>query len=175
MTIVVQLATVPQLEARPRASQVWQLDRLDSEISPGYYRLRNLFTQSYLTGNRTAEYSAVTSDWRIDGTNGLYTLQSLGDFLYLSGATPSMSHSSDAWLLVPGDNGSIFIQHLATRLVLTASAGKADGDLELLEGLREHIPWQRWTLERVDHPSPEFTSRGSDKVKSSHVFYSIVF
>jgi hypothetical protein len=169
--------------------QTWQLNRALPEVSGGYYRIQNQFTQSFISEHGldvvTSSYSLygkTASDWRLAAlSNGFYHIQSMSTLQYLScslvgekaapvfvpGTNPD--DLSSCWLLLPAKDG-ILIQNALTRTKLTAPHGSAEDGIvmELLPGASKDqkgpTPWQVFSFERVDSPSPAFNDLSSDKV-----------
>lgn len=147
----------------------------------GYYCFRNLFTQDFLRAN---DATLLTKHVRLfrQGSLGLAgdgaRYRPVSDliitkplFLTLSPSsrdvqpTPSLSPRSDSarslWIIVPSVNGSMIVINAETRGILTTPhASAASGSspslllLDVERGGAGDAPWQRFVLERVDHPSP---------------------
>ena len=129
-------------------------------MSSGFYRLRNTATQSFLTFTSgsmitTSPYAHNSSDWKLlTQPNGLYTLQSLANILFLTEINGvGFAATPDYWILLSSRRGLI-IQNASTREFLTDTKG----------GVSLTMAGTQWALERVDSPSPAFQDQSSDKV-----------
>lgn len=182
--------TTPLLTSTPNVLQTWQLNRALPEVSGGYYRIRNQFTQSFIAehgldvvASSYAFYGKTASDFRLTALpNGLCHLQSMSSLQYLScnlvleTAAPvfvpftNPDDLSSCWLLLPTKDG-LLIQNALTRTNLTTTHGSAEDGvvMELLPGAgrdkKGPTPWQVFSFERVDSPSPAFNDLSSDKVR----------
>lgn len=129
-------------------------------MSSGFYRFRDTTSQTFLSFTpgstvNTGSYTHNSSDWKlVTQSNGLYTIQGLGDLSFLTGTNGvGMVATPDYWMLLPS-SGSVIVQNVSTRQFLTNTKG-----VVALAAVGT-----QWAFERVDSPSPVFSDQSSDKV-----------
>lgn len=167
------LTTRPQLEAAPGTTQIWQLRRVRSRLSSGFYSIGSADSEAYLgiqddmTLN-LGSYTHAHMDWKVVAApNGLYTLQNMRNFAFLNDRQGlGFNFTTEYWMMYFVER-YMFLQNVSTGQYLAQRDGKVLVDTK----------GSPWLFERVDQPSPVFKDLASDKVNYSDkitVLYSLL-